>query len=65
MQMQLITVKDDKIKNLFPEVAEHATTANVNVSLTNSQTPGGINLEHFFSEFSDVLEGLGSLGTPL
>ena len=63
--MQLITVRDKKIKNSFPEVAEHATTASVNVSPTSSQTSGGINLQHIFSEFSDVFEGLGSLGTPL
>ena len=63
--MQLITVKDDKIKISCPEVAEHATTASVNVNLTSSQASCGVNLEHICSEFGDVFEGLGSLGTPL
>lgn len=33
--------------------------------MASSQTFKGINLEQIFSEFEEVFEGLGDLGTPL
>lgn len=62
-QMQLITVRNDKIKSPCPKTAEHASTANLNVAST--QRFKGINLEQICSEFEDVFEGIGDLGTPL
>lgn len=62
-QMQLITVRNDKIKSPCPKTAEHTSTTNLNAAST--QTFKGINLEQICSEFEDVFEGLGDLGTPL
>ena len=64
-QMQLITVRSDKIKPACPEPAEWASTTNVDVNLTSSQASEGATLEHVCSEYKDVFEGLGNLGTPL
>ena len=64
-QMQLITVRNDNIKPTCPEREEGASTANVNVNLTSSRELEGLTLERVCSQFKDVFEGLGSLGTPL
>ena len=37
----------------------------MDVNLTSSQAYEGIILEHLFSEYKDVFDGLGNLGTPL
>ena len=63
--MQLITVRSDKIKSACPEPAEWASTTNVDVNLTSSQASEETTLEHVCSEYKDVFEGLGNLGTPL
>ena len=60
-QMQLISVRNDKIK---PTRLEFEPTY-VDVNLTTSQAYEGIILEHACSEYKDVFDGLGNLGTPL
>ena len=64
-QMQLITIRSDKIKPACPDPAEWASTTNVDVNLTRSQASEGTTLEHVCSEYKDVFEGLGNLGTLL
>ena len=54
----------DKIKPCS-EPAECASTANVDVNLTSSRQFEGLTLEHVCSQYEDVLDGLGNLGTPL
>ena len=63
-QMQLITVRNDKIKPC-PGPAECVSTATVNVNMTSSRQLEGLTLEHVCSQYEDVFDGLGNLGTPL
>ena len=63
-QMQLITIRNDEIK-LCPGPAECASTASVDVNLTSNQQLEGLTLEHVCSQYEDVFDGLGNLGTPL
>ena len=63
-QMQLITIGNDKMKPCS-EPAECVSTANVDVKLTSSQQFEGLTLEHMCSQYKDVFDGLGNLGTPL
>ena len=59
----MITVRSDKIKPACPEPAEWTSTTNVEIILTSSQASKEITLEHMCSEYKDVFEGLGNLGT--
>lgn len=61
--MQLITVRNNRIRSGCPEWGEQPSTADVNQ--TSCQKSDGINLEHVYSEFKDVFKGLNSLGVPL
>ena len=63
-QMQLITIRNDKIKPCSGP-AECASTASVDVSLTSNRQLEGLTLEHLCSQYEDVFDGLGNLGTPL
>ena len=63
-QMQLITIRNDKIKPC-PGPAECVSTATVNVNLTSSRQLKGLTLKHVCSQYEDVFDGLGNLGTPL
>lgn len=44
-QMQLITIRNEKIKTSCHEVTEHASTGKVNVNLKSYQTFGELELE--------------------
>ena len=63
-QMQLITIRSDKIKPC-PGPAECASTGSVDVNLKSSRQLEGLTLEHVCSQYEDVFDGLGNLGTPL
>ena len=63
-QMQLITIRNDKIKPC-PGPAECACTASVDVNLTSNRQLEGLTLEHVCSQHEDVFDGIGNLGTPL
>jgi len=63
-QMQLITIRNDTIKPCS-EPAECVSTANVDVKLISSRQFEGLTLEHVCSQYEDVFDGLGNLGTPL
>ena len=62
--MQLITIRKDKIKPC-PGLAECTSTTCVDVNLTRSRQLEGLTLEHVCSQYKDVFDGLGNLGTPL
>ena len=62
--MQLITIRNDKIKPC-PGPAECASTATVDVNLTSSRQFEGLTLDQVRSQYEDVFDGLGNLGTPL
>ena len=63
-QVQLITIRNDKIKPC-PGPVECASTASVDVNLTSSRQLGGLTLEHMCSQYEDVFDVLGNLGTQL
>ena len=63
-QMQLITIRNDKIKPC-PRPAQYASAASVDVNLTSSPQLEGPTLEHMCSQNEDDFDGLGNLGTPL
>ena len=63
-QMELITIRNYQNKPCAEPVG-WAFTANVNVNLTSSREFVGLTLEHVRSQYKDVFDGFGSLGTPL
>ena len=50
---------------IYEGMTFNISTATVNVNLTSSRQLEGLSLEHVCSQYEDVFDGLGNLGTPL